>query len=255
MNSGTTLKVTRIAHCGVLIDFSGQVVLTDPWFSEKIGYHPGEPVGVKLADLPKLAGVVISHDHYDHNDMRAFSAYSDKDVCIIAESAAAKRAHATGFRNVTALQPWEKSSVGPILVTAVPARHGIPEVGFVLQAFGFTVYFAGDTMLIPELSEIADRFPRLDLALLPINGLRVFGKQVVMDPHEAAELCVRLKPRIAIPTHYAFRGGSITDTLFLKYFANQDSLPGIFQDAMTRRASDTRVEVLAPGIELAVATA
>jgi hypothetical protein len=44
----------------------------------------------------------------------------------------------------------------------------------------------------PELSEIANRFPRIDVALLPINGLRVFGKKVVMDPHEAAELCAPL---------------------------------------------------------------
>jgi L-ascorbate metabolism protein UlaG (beta-lactamase superfamily) len=76
-----------------------------------------------------------------------------------------------------------------------------------------------------------------------------------MDPHEAAELCVRLKPRIAIPTHYAFQGGRLVDSLFLGYFAKQDSLSRIFQDAMARRAPDTRVEVLAPGNELAVASA
>jgi hypothetical protein len=34
------------------------------------------------------------------------------------------------------------------------------------------------------------------------------------------------------------------DSLFLGYFAKQDSLSTIFQDAMARRAPDTRVEAL-----------
>ncbi len=248
------LTITRIAHCAMLLDFGGQVVLTDPWFSEKLGYHPGEPLGVRLADLPKLAAVVISHDHYD-NDMDAFSAYGDKDVPIIAESAAAKRARQVGFRRATALDPWKSSIAQTIAVTAVPAKHGVPEVGFVLEACGFTVYFAGDTMLIPELSAIAAKCPRIDVALLPINGLRVLGKQVVMDPNEAAELCARLKPRIAIPTHYAFRGDAIMDGLFLNYFAKSESLPGAFQGAVLRQAPATKVEVLSPGCAYTVGSA
>ncbi len=34
------------------------------------------------------------------------------------------------------------------------------------------MFFGADTLLIPELSEVARRFPKIDLALLPINGLR-----------------------------------------------------------------------------------
>jgi hypothetical protein len=35
------------------------------------------------------------------------------------------------------------------------------------------VFFGADTLLIPELSEVARRFPKIDLALLPINSLKV----------------------------------------------------------------------------------
>ncbi len=52
------LTLTRIAHAFVLLDFDGHVILTDPWFSEKPGYFHGEPYGVALADLPRLAGVI-----------------------------------------------------------------------------------------------------------------------------------------------------------------------------------------------------
>ena len=50
---------------------------------------------------------------------------------------------------------------------------------------------------------------------MPINGLRVFGKQVVTDPKQAASVCALLTPRVAIPTHYAFKGGAIMDAFSL----------------------------------------
>ncbi len=64
-----TTAMTRIVHTSVLLDFDGTTVLTDPWFSEKPGYYPGEPRSVaSAADLPHLDGIVVSHGHYDHFD-------------------------------------------------------------------------------------------------------------------------------------------------------------------------------------------
>jgi len=65
------LTLTRIAHSSTLLDFDGQPILTDPWYSEKPGYYHGEPYGIALADLPRLTGVVVSHDHYDHGFRKA----------------------------------------------------------------------------------------------------------------------------------------------------------------------------------------
>lgn len=241
------VKVTRITHCCTLIDFGGVVLLTDPWFSERFSYRRGEPLGGSIAELPQLAGVLVSHDHYDHNDMGAFAQYRDKSVPVLAEKAAARRALKTGFAQAAALETWQKTDVQGISVTAVPALHGVPEVGFVMQAGGFTVYFGGDTMLIPELSRLADQFPPIDVALLPINGLRVFGKQVVMDPLQAADLCAILKPRVAIPTHYAFTGGPLVDGLILKYFAEQRRLTELFAEAVVKKKTGTQVVVLKSG--------
>ena len=76
----STLTITRIARSSVLIDFDGHRVLTDPWFSEKFGYYHGEPYSITLEALPRLSGVVVSHDHYDHYDMNAFQAYPDRRI-------------------------------------------------------------------------------------------------------------------------------------------------------------------------------
>lgn len=246
------LKITRIVHSCVLIDIGGRKLLTDPWFSERIGYRFGEEPGMTVENLSSLSGVVVSHDHHDHNDMKSFRRYADRRVPILCEGKAAARAKRAGFVNVTVLNNWEEATIGPITVTAVPALHGVPEVGYVVQAFGFTVYFAGDTLLTPELSDIADRFPCIDVALLPINGLKIFGDQVVMNPIDAAQLCEVLQPRVAIPTHYAFTAGALADRIFLKYFDRQERLTHIFEDAMKKYAPQTRVEVLEPGQDMSI---
>jgi len=249
-SSGTAvLTVRRVVHASVLLDFGGAKILTDPWFSEKGGfpaYYWGEPMGVALGGLPRLSGVVSSHGHYDHYDVEAFSAYPDKVVPFAVKRGTGERARRVGFANVTELDPWETVELGPVKVTATPAKHGVPENTYVLEAGGFTVFFGGDTLLIPELGEVAERFPRIDLALLAVNGLRIrpmLNRQVVMNAREAAQLAKVLSPRYAVPIHYSFTGGPVGDRVLLKY----DGSPEKFGREAARRAPGTDVRILAPG--------
>ncbi|MGH3280052.1 MAG: MBL fold metallo-hydrolase [Trebonia sp.] len=238
--------VTRVTHSCVLLDFDGQVLLTDPWFSEKPGYHRSEPLAFTPGDLPKLSAVVASHDHYDHYDIRAFSAYPDKTVPFIVKRGMAGRARQAGFTDVTEAEPWDQLTVGGLRVTAAPARHGVPEITFVIQGAGKTVFFGADTLKVPDLDEVPRRFPGIDLALLPVNGLRIrpaLNRQVVMNAEQAAEYCAVLRPKVAVPIHYAFTAGPVGDRLFLKY----DGTPERFQRAVAQHAPDTHVQVLAPG--------
>jgi len=243
------LTLNRVAHASVLLDFGGPKLLTDPWFSERQGfpgYYRGEPLGIQLADLPVLAGVASSHGHYDHYDVEAFGHYPDKAVPFAVKRGTEEKARKVGFTNVRDLDAWETTELGPIKVTAAPARHFIPQVTYIFEANGFTVYFGGDTLLIPELREVAQRFPRIDLALLPINGLmlRPMGnRKGVMNPEEAAELTSILKPRYAVPMHYTYHGGWLGDHIILKY----DGTPDRYVSATRKAAPRTIVEVLAPG--------
>jgi len=69
-------------------------------------------------------------------------------------------------------------------VTAAPGLHGEHEVTFVIQAGERTVFFGGDSLRLPELDTLPERFGRIDLAILPTNGLCVRPmnlRQVVMD--------------------------------------------------------------------------
>ena len=181
----------------MLLDFDGERVLTDPWFAEKRGYYRGEPLGFTPTTLPRLSAVLASHDHYDHYDLDGFSAYPDKTVPFVVKRGMAAKARQAGFAVVTELEPWEDANFGHLRITACPARHGVPEITYVIQAADATVFFGADTLRIPELDEVAERFPDVDLALLPVNGLQIrpaFNRPVVMSAEQAAELCAVLRP-------------------------------------------------------------
>jgi L-ascorbate metabolism protein UlaG (beta-lactamase superfamily) len=242
----TDLTVTRICHSCVLIEIGGAPVLTDPWFSEKPTYHPGEPIALSPDQLPPLAGVFISHGHYDHCDLAALARYPDKSVPFAVKRGLGAKVRAAGFPNVTELDPWDTAQLGPVTVTAAPAKHLVPEITAVLQRGERTVFFGADTLNIPQLAEVATRYPNIDLALLPINGLRIrplLNRQVVMDAQEAAEVARLLHPAVAVPIHYRFTAGPLGDRLLVKHHRD----PHHFLQAAAERAPHTEVRILAPG--------
>ena len=243
------LAVTRITHSCHLIEIAGLTVLTDPWFSEKASYHPGEPIALQVDELPRLDAIVISHHHYDHCDLDALAAYPNRAVPLFVCGPVAKHAKAHGFTNVTVLKPWQEAAVGPVTITAAPAKHQVEEITFVIQSIEHTVYFAGDTMYIPELEELPKRFPAIDLVLVPTNGLRIrplLNKKIVMDAADAARLIALLQPALAIPHHYAFTSGPIGDRLLTKGERN----PQVFVEMANRLAPGIPVQIITPGQRL-----
>ena len=152
-------------------------------------------------------------------------------------------ARAAGFTQVRELKAWEAWRQGAFKVTGVPARHKVPEITFMIEAKGRTVYFGGDTLFIPELRQLPKMFPSIDLALLSVNGLSVLGEPVVISAEAAAELAGLLKAGVAIPIHYRFVGSWFTDTLVL----GRNGTPERFVSAAKSMAPDTEVRVLEPG--------
>ncbi|HEY7020965.1 MAG TPA: MBL fold metallo-hydrolase [Ktedonobacterales bacterium] len=171
--------------------------------------------------------------------------------CRFVKRGIVKAAREVGFTNVTEMDAWETATIGPLTLTAAPGKHAVLEITYIISGEGCTVYFGGDTLLIPELKTIAERFPSIDLAILAVNGLilrPLLNRQVVMNAEEAAELCAVLKPRYTVPTHYAFTGGPIQDRLLLKYSGTAEA----FVAAVEQRAPQTIARILPPGEPLAI---
>jgi len=248
------LRVIRIAHASVLIESGGEALLTDPWFSERALYHPGERFAMRVEELPPLAGVVTSMNHYDHFDVAAFAAYRDRDVpfIVIAGSRQPKIAADAGFRNVRALRSGESTEVGAFRIHPIAANPKTApadfayEQAYVIEIGGRFVLFNPHFLEEAPLREIARRFPRIDLALVGVNGLRakIMGwKQLSMDPEDAARLCAAVRARVAVPIHYAFDGGWISTTFLLQHRGT----PEKFSEAIRNEAPETAVVTLAPG--------
>ncbi len=248
----TSLSVTRIGHACQLIDIGGLRVLTDPWFTQTATYYQGEPVVSSVEDLGRPDAVVVTHEHYDHCDLDALVAGGfDLDTPLIGPGTVATIARDKGFRDVRVVEAWEATTVGELTVTAAPGKHGVHEVTFVIQAGGRTVFFGGDSLRVPELDTIPERFGHVDLAILPTNGLCIRPmdlQQVVMDAEEAAGLTAALKPTLAVPHHYAFHSGRLGDRMITK--GDQD--PRHYADAVARLAPEIEVRLVLPGTPVLV---
>ena len=69
------LRAFWIGHASVYVEIDGVRLLVDPIFSDyaspfEFGPRRFHPPPIALADLPRIDAVLITHDHYDHLDMR-----------------------------------------------------------------------------------------------------------------------------------------------------------------------------------------
>lgn len=204
-------SVTWIGHATFAVRLGGLTVLTDPVFSRRI---PGvrarlTPPGVPLSGLGRVGAVVVSHNHYDHLDSATVRRLPP-DTTFLVPAKLAPWFRRRGRNNVIELDWWESARVGPVTFTFVPAHHWSRRAlydtcktlwgGWLMTAGDTTVYFAGDTGYGRWFTEIARRYPGIDLALLPIGAYEPtwFMRSVHLSPAEAVQACLDLgSPRMA----------------------------------------------------------
>jgi L-ascorbate metabolism protein UlaG (beta-lactamase superfamily) len=204
--SDADLGVTRIAHGSVILELHATHLLVDPWFHSGFVVRQGEPLGLTPDGLPPAAAVLLTHGHGDRFDATALRELAATVPTAVAPADLHARLVKLGFHEVVDLGWWDRAEVAGLSVTAVPARHSVPENGYVIEGDGVRVYVAGDTRWFPELVDVATRFPHLDAALLPVGGERLLGFRREMGPAEAARAAAVLDPRRIIPIGYGKRG-------------------------------------------------
>jgi len=235
------LSVTRIVHGSVIIDLRGTRVVVDPWFHSGLLRRQKEPLGMLPESLPDAAAVLVTHDHPEHFDREVLKVLAARVPEAIGRPEMHERLVRLGFRQVTDLAWWDEAHVGDLVVTAVPARHGVPENCYVLEKGGVGAYVGGDTAWFPEVVDVATRFPRLDVALLPVGGQRSWGFRREMGPEDAAHAASVLEPRHVIPIAYGETGGFP----FRTYASNP--VERFVDECKKRGIGNDRVVVLQPG--------
>ena len=177
-----------LGHASFRIE-DGVVIYIDPWKIKR----------AVPADL-----IMVTHGHFDH--------FSPEDIEKIATPKTVIVCPATCMGRLSGdVRPAAQGDVlhvGEVLVKAVPSYNtnktnhpkDAGNLGYLIQVGGRIIYHAGDTDLIPEMSEI-----RCDVALLPVGGT------YTMDADEAARAVERINPKVAIPIHYGDIVGSQRD--------------------------------------------
>lgn len=214
--------LTWVGHATFLIQLQGLNVLTDPVFSRRVspftfaGPERLAPLGLRLADLPAIDLVLISHNHYDHLDEAAVRALAkaNPDTRFVVPLGLRRWFLARGISQVVELDWWQAADLAAAKVTALPAQHfsgrGAHDrnatlwCSLLLEVAGRKVYFAGDTGYSKDFADIGAAHPDIDLALLPIGAYEPnwFMKSVHVNPEEAVKIFQDLGARHAAAMHW-----------------------------------------------------
>ncbi len=208
-------RMTWIGHASFLLSLAGAAVAVDPVFSRRVGwlYRRYDGPGLLPDQLPPLAAVLISHNHYDHLDRRSLAAVPARVPAVVPRGLG-RWFRRRNRRPVTELAWWQTVSLGGLEITLVPARHwsrrGVADFnqslwgGFVVRAGEVAVYFAGDSAYFDGFAEIGRRFPGLAAAVLPIGAYSPawFMERQHMSPEQAGQAYVDLGAERLVPAHW-----------------------------------------------------
>ncbi|MCE5334692.1 MAG: MBL fold metallo-hydrolase [Desulfobacteraceae bacterium] len=186
-------KIHWLGHDCFRIDGS-TVVLFDPY----------QISSTKPADV-----ILISHDHFDHNSPEDVAKIRKKDSIIVTDQASAQKLSG----EIKVVSVGDRLSVKGIDIEIWPAYNTDKEfhpkeagmLAFVVTIDGVRFYHAGDTDQIPEMDKLD-----VDIAFLPVSGT------YVMTAEQAVQAALAIKPKIAIPMHYAAIVGTEDDAVAFK---------------------------------------
>ncbi|MFP4055089.1 MAG: MBL fold metallo-hydrolase [Phycisphaerae bacterium] len=195
------VEIKWLGHASFRISDRYSVVYIDPW---------------KVSPAPRDGNVVlVSHSHHDHCSPEDVRKVSADDATIVAPPDTIARLHAPN-----AITPGEGWTIRDVTIEAVAAYNVDKQyhpmtnewIGAVITVGDVRIYYAGDTDVIPEMSDLTD----IDVALLPVGGT------YTLDAAQAAEACRRIGPAHAVPYHWGDIVGSQADA---EDFARQAPCP------------------------------
>jgi len=213
-------RITFVNHATFLIQVNGFNILTDPVFSERTspvsfaGPKRVHAPGISLANLPKIDVIIISHDHYDHLDLKTIKALSTRDKPKIYVGLGVGHRLAS-FENIHELDWWDSAHVADDFTLwfldvqhfsgrTLTDRNSTLWGGFLLNVGDKKIYFGGGSGYGDHYKRTYQHFGPVDVALLPIGAYapRQMFKPVHLDPFEAVQAHIDLHAALSIGMHH-----------------------------------------------------
>jgi L-ascorbate metabolism protein UlaG (beta-lactamase superfamily) len=186
--SSGNLTITFIGHGTLMFSFAGKIIHVDP-VDDMADYKK----------LPKADIILITHDHFDHLDMKAIEKVRTANTSVVVNENGAQK-----VKGGIIMRNGDARMVNGIKVEAVPAYNvvhmrspGVPfhpkglGNGYVVTFGDKRVYVAGDTENIPEMKNLK----AIDMAFLPMN------LPYTMTPEMVAQATKAFKPKVLYPYH------------------------------------------------------
>jgi len=218
---GDAATVTFIGHATFLIQTRLGNILTDPMYSARAspvrfaGPQRVRRPAITFADLPTISLVLLSHNHYDHCDVRTLRAIERRwHPLVVTPLGNGRLLKSIGVHDVEELDWWQDSLRSPVPLILTPAQHFSARTpfdrnralwgGFLIALGRRRIFFAGDSGYAPHFKDIGARFERVSLALLPIGAYepRWFMKDVHMNPDEAVRAHLDLHAERSLGMHF-----------------------------------------------------
>jgi len=221
---GSGLRVTMVGHACLLFQLAGLNILTDPVYSRRaspfrnVGPRRVNEPGIAFENLPPIDVVLVTHNHYDHLDVRTLARLQAVHDPVVVTPLGNDRLilrHIPRMRIHT--QDW-----GDVLefrdarIHCEPAHHwsarGLNDrrmalwSAFVIETGAGAIYHIGDTGFHDGINyrAAAARHGGFRLAALPIGAFepRWFMRSQHQNPEEAVEGMKLCRAEHAVGHHW-----------------------------------------------------
>jgi len=223
----STARLTWLGHATTLAEVDGSAILTDPVFSARAsavqfaGPKRYTAAACKVKELPPLAAVLVSHNHYDHLDLRSVSRLAElqPNISWFVPSGMAqwlKDNTVVSSEKVHEMTWWQEEQLEgtDIKIVFTPANHwckrSIADDNQMLWG-SFAVigptkrfWFGGDTGYCEAFRQIGQKYGPFDMAAIPIGAYQPnwFMKYQHVHPGEAVEIHKDIASKKSLGIHW-----------------------------------------------------
>ena len=212
--------IAWIGHATYLIKLGSMTIITDPVFSKNAGpliFGPKrftEPA-LKLNEIPKTDIFLLTHNHYDHQDMSTIRNFPFKDVKVLVPLKLGK--YFKNYKDVNEMDWYEEIKINDHLkITFLPAVHWSKRSltdtnktlwgNFLIQYKDIKILFACDTGYGNIYKEIGDKYGPIDITMINIGAYDfrpMFDKSIYhTTPEEALNVAQDLRSKKVLGMHW-----------------------------------------------------
>jgi L-ascorbate metabolism protein UlaG (beta-lactamase superfamily) len=217
-----TVRVTWFGHSACLVELAGQNILLDPMLSVALGpsawltparYNPTLPITPE--QLPPIAAVLVSHDHYDHLDYQTIQRIKSKVARFYVPLGIGPHLRKWGVapERITEMNWGDSARLPGLTIVCTPSRHfsgrGLTNrnstlwSSWVVQSATKRVFYSGDGGYGPHFQAIGATYGPFDLALMECGQYDPQWSQIHMTPEQTVQAALDVRGRVLLPVHWA----------------------------------------------------